>query len=55
MPRKRKAVTPSQLDRIEEKVDKVVARVDKLEGKASFWGAVGGAATMLVATLAGCL
>jgi hypothetical protein len=51
----------NQLDRIEGKlgviraeVALVVARVSRLEGKSSFWGAVGGAAMMLVTKLGGC-
>ncbi len=44
-----------QLDRIEAKVDKLVARVVNVEKRASFWGAIGGAATILATHLAGCL
>jgi hypothetical protein len=45
----------NQLDRIEKKVDLLVARVAKVEAKASFWGAVGGVLAMLGTRLAGCM
>jgi hypothetical protein len=45
----------NQLDRIERKVDLLVARVAKVESKASFWGAVGGGMALLVTKLAGCM
>lgn len=61
MTRKRKK-QPTRLDLIDAKVDhlvlgvdKIVSRVDKLERKASFWGAVGGIATAIVAHMGGCL
>ena len=44
-----------QLDRIEAKVDKLVARIDSVEKRASFWGALGGAAAMIATHLTGCL
>lgn len=50
-----RAKRQTQLDRIEQKVDKVVARVDKLEGKASLWGAVSAAVVAVVSHLGGCI
>lgn len=48
------AETPGQLDRIEIKLDSVVARVSKLEAKASIWGAVGGVLTVVLSHMGGC-
>ena len=61
MKRKRKK-QPPRLTQIEAKVDhlvlgvdKIVARVEKLERKAGFWGAIGGIATAIIAQMTGCL
>lgn len=48
-------VLKSQLDRIEETVTKLWARVDTLEKRASIWGALGGALAILATKLGGCL
>lgn len=44
----------AQLDRLEGKLDHIVQRVDKLERRASFWGAVGGALTAVLTHVAAC-
>ncbi len=51
---------PSQLDRIEEhaaktvsRLDQLWARVDRLEYRATFWGAVSGAVMMALTKLLG--
>jgi hypothetical protein len=44
-----------QLDRIEDTVQKLWERVNRLEHRASFWGAVGGAIAMLSTRLMGCM
>lgn len=46
---------PTWHERIETKIDILVARIDKVEARASFWGAVGGAmALMAMRLLGGC-
>ena len=45
---------PSQLDRIESVVMQLWARVDNLEKRATFWGALSGIATVVVTRLMGC-
>lgn len=44
-----------QLSRIEAKVDKLVARVDHVERKASMWGAISAALVAFATHLGGCL
>jgi hypothetical protein len=44
-----------QLNRLETKIDLIVARVDHVERKASFWGAVSSIVVTLTGMLLGCL
>jgi hypothetical protein len=48
-------VIKTQLDRIEDTVTKLWERVNKLEARSSFWGAVGGAVAVLSTRLMGCV